>query len=110
MKYVLIILSLAMVCCGPSKEELDARAAEEAAKTIAQETTPTVDSSAKVYCDNSHFIIGVYKVNDCEYISFVPNDRHSGEGVAVVHAGNCNNSIHSAHVTHTVEMDDKKPY
>ena len=87
-----------MVSCGPSKEELDAqeREAAKAAENAAVE--PIVgDTASKKYCDNAHFTIGLYMVNGCEYIAFVPADRHQGEGVAVLHAGNCINPIHSHH-------------
>lgn len=85
-----------MVSCGPSREELEAQEKEQAAQAAVAQPT-IVDSSAKVYASNSHFTIGLYQVNGCEYLAFIPADRQQGEGVAVIHAGNCNNPIHYEH-------------
>lgn len=89
---------LILYSCGPSKEEIEFREKQRADSIAAANLAfdqAHPDSVKKVYCDNSHFIIGLYQVNGCEYISFVPNDRHQGEGVAVLHAGNCTNPVHA---------------
>ena len=106
MKYLVLILSLLLVSCGPSLEEVQAREKERDDSTKAAQsmqslevatthTEEVVTAHAKQYCDNSHFIIGLYNVNGCEYICFAPNDRGHGESPCVVHAGNCSNPIHS---------------
>lgn len=86
-----------MLSCGPSREEVEYREKLRADSLASADLAPIVgapDSLAKVYSSNSHFTIGIYQVNGCEYIAFVPVDRCQGEAVAVVHAGNCNNPIH----------------
>lgn len=90
------------VSCGPSKEEMEAKEkklADSVTSAQALESITSIETSTSIptkkYCDNGHFIIGLYNVNGCEYICFAPNDRGRGEGVCVVHAGNCSNPIHS---------------
>lgn len=112
MRTLILLFLLAMVSCGPSKEEIEAKEkakSDSAAKAVIAFNNQYPDSVKKVYSDNSHFIIGVYQVNSCEYISFVPNDRNQGEGVAVVHAGNCNNPVHlQTHVELTALLEEIK--
>lgn len=99
--YFLVLIT----SCGPSKEEIDAREKQKADSTTAAQQqilktfeyqgttnteTTTTSCNHKTYNPNSDFYIGIYSINGCEYISF-----GQGKGCcAVVHAGNCNNSIH----------------
>lgn len=96
--YFLVLIT----SCGPSKEEIEAREKQIADSTAAAQTliltqaaetpapTPTTPAvyNQKTYANNANFIISIYNVNGCEYISF------KGDGGGIVHAGNCSNGVH----------------
>lgn len=111
----LSLILLLLVSCGPSREDIEAREKEvedstrraesfqsldlaiQSRDSVTEVTETSIDDygKKKKYCNNSHFIIGLYNVNGCEYICFAPNDRGRGNCPYIVHAGNCNNPIHS---------------
>lgn len=123
MKYIILLISLVLVSCGPSKEEIEAweKKKEDSIKKVQFDTQfnntvaevekrvaedPIQSNPHKTYNNNTDFYMGIYSVNGCEYISF-----GQGKGCcAVVHAGNCCNPIHHAVTTHTIQPDDTRPY
>ena len=101
--YFLVLIT----SCGPSKEEIEAHEKHiqdsiskiQQQEFILQQHTdntiqPPPPNPQKTYNNNADFVIGIYSVNGCEYISF-----RSSETCNVLHAGNCCNPIHTKQTT-----------
>lgn len=83
MNKLLIIASLFLIACGPSKEELDAqKKANEESKNQNSITVKTL------YCDNSYRVI---ELDKCQYVIL--------RGCMMLHKANCPN-----HQTNNLEI------